>query len=163
MTSRWSLKGCNRDLSKFLHHSIMHIKTWVSWWGGELKNNIWFQTNFKRSKWKTDARFELPTLKNLYFDIHQAKKYFLSLDLWGEVRGHFRWPTRGQNEKPMPDLNSRPQKTYILICMKQKNIFWVLTSGEWPEVILDDLQEVEMKNWCQIWTPHPKKPIFWYA
>ena len=76
--------------------------------------------------------------------MHDAKSIFKSFDLWGEVRGHYKRPPRGQNEKLMPDLNSPSQKTYILICMMQKNIFLVLTSGERSEVILDDLWEVKL-------------------
>ena len=46
--------------------------------------------------------------------------------------------------------------------MVQKNVFWVFTSDERSDVISDDLQEIKMKNWCNFWTPHPKKPVLIY-
>ena len=134
----------------FLHHAYQNIGFWMwevqqwhmifiltTWRSSEMLKSmlqnilskisveILIKVTSERSKWKTDARFEFPTPKNLYFDMHDAKSIFRVLR--GEVRGHFWRPPRGQNEKLMPDLNSPPKETYILICIKQKNIFLI-----WP-------------------------------
>ena len=117
----------------------------------------------KRLKWKTEVIFEFPTPRNLCFDMRDAKNSFLNFDLWWEVRGHCRWPLRGQNKKLRSFLSSPPQRTYVLICMMQKTLFWILTSDERSEVIVGDLWEVKMKNQGQIWVSHPKEPMFWYT
>ena len=44
-----------------------------------------------------------------------------------------------------------------------KTLFWILTSDERSEVIVDDLWEVKIKNWGHFWVPHPKRPTYWYA
>ena len=121
MTSGWSLKGHNRGLcpliSKFLHHTYQDIG--FLGWGVQkwhlISNKLW---EIKMRKWSNIWTHQ--PIKPIFW-YAWSKKIFLSFDLWGEVRGHFRQPLKGHNEKLMQDLKYPCQKTYILICMKQQN------------------------------------------
>ena len=110
-----------------MHGDKNSILNFDLWW--EARGHCYDLCEDKMKNW---GHFEFLTPKNLCFDMHDAKNSILNFDHWWEVRGHSRGPLRGQNEKSRSDLNSPPQKTYVLICMMQKTL--ILNFDLWCEV-----------------------------
>ena len=85
-------------------------------WEVQIWNQFFIWISRRSSKMTADLSPEVKTqnLQNTYLSICMRQIMIFGFVLWCEVRGHFRYPLRGQYEKLMPFLNSSPLKeTYI--------------------------------------------------